>query len=104
LYVFYGRPDFSAQLSTLDADFTLTGVSGQLTPLGDFNGDGYDDFGFRSDEAEGIDSRFDLMLGSPTRPSGFIASSALETSLASGPEGTQLERFGRSEAAGDVNG
>lgn len=80
-YVFYGRSDFPAELSVGDADFVVSGAQGQLTRLGDFNGDGFDDLGFVGEGAQGDPGRFDVLPGGARRRSGTVAARTLETSF-----------------------
>jgi hypothetical protein len=46
LYGFYGRPGFPPYFNAADADFILDGVGAAISGIGDFDGDGYDDFAF----------------------------------------------------------
>jgi hypothetical protein len=102
-YVFYGRSDFPAQLSVADADFVIHGVEGQLTRLGDFNGDGFDDLGFAGEGAQGGSGRFDVLLGGAQRRSGTLAARTLETSFG-GSLVSELDRVATASAPGDLNG
>jgi hypothetical protein len=60
-YLFYGRSDFPARLSTADADATFLATSSGAVPLGDINGDGLADF------ALGQSRGFAIVLGDRTR-------------------------------------
>lgn len=99
-YVFYGREPFPAEIEPDDADFVITGVQGQLTSIGDFNGDGFDDFGFLGEGWIGTPGRFDLLLGGAVRRSGTLSARSLETSIGPGP----LESLSTASGPGDVNG
>jgi hypothetical protein len=99
-YVFYGRQQFPAELEPDDADFVITGVQGQLTSIGDFNGDGFDDFGFLGEGWIGTPGRFDVLLGGAVRRSGTLSARTLETSIGPGP----LESLNIAAGPGDVNG
>ena len=46
VYGFYGRPGFPPYFNAADADFILDGIGNAVAGLGDFDGDGYDDFAF----------------------------------------------------------
>jgi hypothetical protein len=99
-YVFYGRDQFPAQLEPADADFVIGGVQGKLTRIGDFNGDGFDDFGFMGEGWLGTKYRFDLLLGGAERRSGTFSARTLETSFGGGP----LQDLSYAAGPGDVNG
>ena len=99
-HVFYGREQFPAQLEPADADFVIAGVQGQLTSIGDFNGDGFDDVGFLGEGEVGTRYRFDLLLGGAQRRSGTLSARSLETSFGPGPLGALSTAAG----PGDVNG
>jgi len=60
-YLFYGRSDFPARLSTGDADAMFIATSNGAVPLGDINGDGLADF------ALGQSRGFEIVLGDRTR-------------------------------------
>lgn len=78
-YVFYGRTVFPSELPLADADFTIQGVNGPLTPVGDFNGDGSDDFAFLAipGHAGGSLGQPTLLLGASERVSGSISAAEL---------------------------
>lgn len=99
-YVFYGREQFPAELEPADADFVIAGVQRQLTPIGDFNGDGFDDFGFIGEGWQGAQYRFDVLLGGAERRSGTLSARSLETSLGAAPMAIAGDALG----PGDVNG
>lgn len=102
-YVFYGRPEIPVELSVEEADFTISGAEGGLTPLGDFDGDGFDDLGIVGEDAQGVPGRFDVLLGGAQRRSGDVAARTLETSLG-GTLGSERDTVLTPAAAGDVNG
>ena len=63
-FLFYGRADLPAQLSTADADAVLEAGELPATTLGDINGDGLMDF------ALGDYGGFEIIFGSSTRLAG----------------------------------
>ena len=102
-YVFYGRAQFPAELSVEEADFTISGAEGTLRPLGDFNGDGFDDLGFVGEGALREPGRFDVLLGGAERRSGDVAARTLETSFGGSLLSERAAVF-TPAAPGDVNG
>jgi FG-GAP-like repeat/FG-GAP repeat len=66
-YLYYGRANFPARLSTDDADAMFASVAGGGGQLGDLNGDGYADFGIQ--RRTGVE----IIFGSPQRLRGTIA-------------------------------
>ena len=99
-YIFYGREQLPSQLDPAEADFVIAGVQGELTQIGDFNGDGFDDFGFKGEGWLGTRYRFDLLLGGAERRSGTLSARTLETSFGGGP----LQDVSSAAGPGDVNG
>ena len=76
-YVFYGRSQFPDQLRLEDADLVIE-VTDMLAPLGDFNGDGYDDVAFLVNR-----ERAALLLGGAQRRSGTLDLTGIPTWLTS---------------------
>src|SRR4051812_45999129 len=66
LYLFYGRPEFPAQLSTADAQAAFELDGGFNGTAGDLNGDGYSDLVLSQFNA------FNVVLGSRQRLHGLI--------------------------------
>jgi hypothetical protein len=94
-FLFYGKPEFPAQLSTADADAVFE--TGELpgTKLGDINGDGFADF------ALGDWNGFEIIFGSSARFTGSQARFASGlTWMASAPGESPFYL----RAAGDVDG
>jgi hypothetical protein len=106
-YLFYGRAQFAAQLSALDAELVIRGGGESAAPLGDVDGDGYDDCGFVSlcdcdalgtgaDCACQQSSGLHILFGAADRASGEARADQVGT--------TFTGRAYMLRGAGDVNG
>ena len=71
IYVYYGRPNFPTRLSIDDADAVFESASGGTGPLGDINGDGYDDFVIQ----RGL-GMVEIIFGSHQRLKGMVTQGA----------------------------
>ena len=94
-FLFYGKAEFPAQLSTADADAVFESGELSATTLGDINGDGFADF------ALGDWSGFEIIFGSSTRFTGMHARFA--SGLAWQPR-TPSEALLYLRPVGDVDG
>jgi hypothetical protein len=102
VYLFYGRPVFSPQLTTADASAVFNAEGDVASALGDINGDGLSDFSL-----EGADG-FAIVFGSPTRYSGEHASSSVGVVWTGKPlplpDTLGFNTLSAIRPAGDVNG
>ena len=102
VYLYYGRPEFPAQLTTDDADAVFTAESFVAWALGDINGDGLSDFSL------GVIEGTVIVFGSKTRYSGSYAGKDAGIVWTgqpySDPEVSEHATLMTLHPAGDVNG
>ncbi|MGB0652727.1 MAG: FG-GAP repeat protein [Thermoplasmatota archaeon] len=92
-YLFYGRPGFSGELRTADADVRFDGDAvnlrlGNRVGIGDLNGDGFDDviLGARDSDQNGRGAgAVHIFFGAPDLPSVLAATNADTILLGEGP-------------------
>jgi hypothetical protein len=102
VFLYYGRPEFPAQLTTEDADAVFTAESFVAWALGDINGDGLSDFSL------GVIEGTVIVFGSKTRYAGSYAVKDAGIVWTGQPYGDpELSGYGTLmtlHPAGDVNG
>jgi hypothetical protein len=104
VYVFYGRAEVPSQLQAADADFILDGAGHKVTALGDFDGDGFDDFAFVADcQTNDCDPTRGLhvVFGGAERLAGEHRSDEIGVTW-NGAQGDAF--YGNVRGVGDVNG